>query len=92
MAEKINVELPDQEYYEAEVACRNACPVHTDARGYLLATVAGDYERAYAISRATNPFASICGKVCGAPCEKGCRRSDVDEAVVIRNIKGFFNR
>ena len=90
MAEKINVELPDQEYYEAEVACRNACPVHTDARGYLLATVAGDYERAYAISRATNPFASICGKVCGAPCEKGCRRSDVDEAVVIRNIKGFL--
>ena len=59
MAEKINVELPDQEYYEAEVACRNACPVHTDARGYLLATVAGDYERAYAISRATNPFAFV---------------------------------
>ena len=90
MAEKVKVELPDHEYYEAEVACRNSCPVKTDARGYLLATVAGDYEKAYAISRATNPFASICGKVCGAPCEKGCRRSDVDEAVVIRNIKGFL--
>ena len=90
MAEKVKVELPDHEYYEAEVACRNACPVKTDARGYLLATVAGEYEKAYAISRATNPFASICGKVCGAPCEKGCRRSDVDESVVIRNIKGFL--
>ena len=87
---KLKVELPTHEYYEAEVACRNSCPVKTDARGYLLATVAGDYEKAYAISRATNPFASICGKVCGAPCEKGCRRSDVDEAVVIRNIKGFL--
>ncbi len=90
MAEKIQVELPTDDYYEAEVKCRNSCPVKTDARGYLMATVAGDYERAYAISRATNPFASICGKICGAPCEKGCRRSDVDEAVVIRNIKGYL--
>ncbi len=88
--DRINVELPNDDYYEAEVACRNACPVKTDARGYLMATVAGDYEKAYAISRATNPFASICGKVCGAPCETGCRRSDVDEAIVIRNIKGYL--
>ncbi len=88
--DKIKVELPTDEYYEAEVKCRNSCPVRTDARGYLMAAVAGKYEEAYAISRATNPFASICGKVCGAPCEKGCRRSDVDEAVVIRNIKGFL--
>ncbi len=88
--QKIKVELPDDDYYEAEVACRNSCPVKTDARGYLMATVAGNFEEAYAISRATNPFASICGKVCGAPCEKGCRRSDVDEAVVIRNIKGYL--
>ena len=88
--EKTKVELPSADYYEAEVACRNSCPVSTDARGYLMATVAGKYEEAYAISRATNPFASICGKVCGAPCEKGCRRSDVDEAVVIRNIKGYL--
>ena len=88
--QKVKVELPTDEYYEAEVACRNSCPVKTDARGYLMATVAGKYEEAYAISRATNPFASICGKVCGAPCEKGCRRSDVDEAVVIRNIKGYL--
>ncbi|VGO19306.1 FAD-dependent oxidoreductase [Pontiella sulfatireligans] len=88
--EKIKVELPTDDYYEAEVVCRNSCPVSTDARGYLMATVAGKYKEAYAISRATNPFASICGKVCGAPCEKGCRRSDVDEAVVIRNIKGYL--
>ncbi len=88
--QRIKVELPTNDFYEAEVACRNSCPVKTDARGYLMATVAGKFEDAYAISRATNPFASICGKVCGAPCETGCRRSDVDEAVVIRNIKGYL--
>ena len=86
----IPVTLPTDQYYEDEVECRSGCPVRTDARGYLLATTEGDYERAYAISRATNPFASICGKVCGAPCETACRRGDVDEPVSIRNIKGFL--
>ena len=39
---KIKVELPTADYYEAEVKCRNSCPVKTDARGYLMATVAGN--------------------------------------------------
>lgn len=86
----IPVTLPSHQYYEDEVKCRSGCPVKTDARGYLLAASAGDYQRAYAIARATNPFASICGKVCGAPCETACRRGDVDEPVSIRNIKGFL--
>ncbi|MBD3419646.1 MAG: 4Fe-4S dicluster domain-containing protein [Chitinivibrionales bacterium] len=87
---RYKVELPDHDYYEDEVECRCGCPVHTDARGYLMATARGDYKEGYAISRATNPFASICGKVCGAPCEKACRRSDVDKTLAIRNIKGFL--
>jgi formate dehydrogenase (NADP+) beta subunit len=90
LAGSFEVTLPTAEYYEDEVECRSGCPVHTDARGYLLATAEGNYREAYAISRATNPFASICGKVCGAPCEKACRRSDVDETLSIRNIKGFL--
>lgn len=85
-----DVSLPTHDYYEDEVECRSGCPVRTDGRGYLLATAEGDYKEAYAISRATNPFASICGKICGAPCEKACRRSDVDEPLAIRNIKGFL--
>jgi formate dehydrogenase (NADP+) beta subunit len=86
----IPVTLPTDQYYEDEVECRSGCPVRTDARGYLLAATEGDYQLAYAISRATNPFASICGKVCGAPCETACRRGDVDEPVSIRNMKGFL--
>jgi NADPH-dependent glutamate synthase beta subunit-like oxidoreductase/ferredoxin len=34
----------------------------------------GDRERAYAIARAANPFASSCGHGCHAPCESACRR------------------
>jgi len=49
----------------------------------------GRYEDAYRIARATNPFASICGRVCGAPCELNCRRGDVDAPVSIRSLKRF---
>ena len=85
------VELPGHDYYEDEVECRSGCPTKTDARGYLIETAKGDYEKAYAIARETNPFASICGVVCGAPCETACRRGDVDDPLAIRNIKGFLS-
>ena len=66
------------------------CPVATDARGYLIAISRGDYAEGYRISRAPNPFASICGKVCGAPCEITCRRGKVDDPLTIRALKGFL--
>ncbi|NQU39679.1 MAG: FAD-dependent oxidoreductase [Lentisphaerae bacterium] len=86
------VALPDHDFYEDEVECRAGCPTRTDARGYLIETAKGNYEGAYAISRATNPFASICGVICGAPCETACRRGDVDQPLAIRNIKGFLTQ
>jgi NADPH-dependent glutamate synthase beta subunit-like oxidoreductase len=71
------------------VKCRHACPVHTDACGYVTSIAEGRYEDAYRIARAHNPFASICGRVCGAPCEAACRRGDVDAPVSIRPLKRF---
>ena len=71
------------------VKCQHACPVHTNACGYVTAIAEGRYEDAYRIARATNPFASICGRVCGAPCEVNCRRGDVDAPVSIRALKRF---
>ena len=84
------VRVPDATGYWIEmVKCRHACPVHTDACGYVTAIAEGRYQDAYAIARATNPFASICGRVCGAPCEAACRRGDVDAPVSIRPLKRF---
>jgi NADPH-dependent glutamate synthase beta subunit-like oxidoreductase/ferredoxin len=71
------------------VKCQHACPVHTNACGYVTAIAEGRYEEAYRLARATNPFASICGRVCGAPCEVNCRRTDVDEPIAIRALKRF---
>jgi len=86
-----DVSLPDITFYQQTVACQFACPVHTDARGYVTAIAAGDYERAYLIARENNPFASTCGWVCGAPCEAACRRGKIDAPIAIRALKRFVN-
>jgi NADPH-dependent glutamate synthase beta subunit-like oxidoreductase/ferredoxin len=76
-------------YWMEMVKCQDACPVHTDACGYVNAIAEGRDEDAYRMARATNPFASICGRVCGAPCEANCRRGSLDSPVSIRALKRF---
>ena len=97
----LNVQVPGEGYHEGLISCQVACPVHTDARGYVRAIAAGQFEEAYLIARGPNPFASICGRVCGAPCEVACRRGQVprvdddgyfvanDRPISIRALKRF---
>jgi len=92
--DNLQFELADpssSDYWTRMVKCQDACPVHTNACGYVTAIAEGRYQEAYKIARATNPFASICGRVCGAPCEVNCRRGDLDSPVTIRALKRFVN-
>jgi NADPH-dependent glutamate synthase beta subunit-like oxidoreductase/ferredoxin len=81
--------IPEYGYWKEQIKCQAACPVHTDARGYVRAIAAGDDLTAYLIARGPNPLASICGRVCGAPCEAACRRGDLDSPIAIRALKRF---
>jgi NADPH-dependent glutamate synthase beta subunit-like oxidoreductase/ferredoxin len=81
------VEVPGVDYWRRQIKCQEACPVHTDARGYVRAIADGDYRRAYLIARGPNPLASICGRICGAPCEAACRRGSYDQPIAIRALK-----
>ncbi len=83
------IEVPNYDYWRRQIKCQDACPVHTDARGYVTAIGDGDPEKAYLIAREPNPFASICGRVCAAPCEVACRRGDIDAPIAIRALKRF---
>lgn len=83
--------IPDLDYYLKQIDCRDGCPVHTDGRGYMLALHAGNLLEGYKIARGPNPFASICGVICGAPCEISCRRDRVDKALTIRAQKRFLD-
>ena len=76
-------------FYDENIPCLAACPVHTNAGAYVAAIADGDDEFAYLTARLPNPFASVCGRVCAAPCEDACRRGEIDTPIAIRALKRF---
>lgn len=86
-----DVTIPDLDYFIRQIDCRDGCPVKTDGRGYMLALHAGNLLEGYKIARGPNPFASICGMICGAPCEIACRRDRVDKTLTIRAQKRYLD-
>lgn len=89
--EIFDVTIPDLDYFIRQIDCRDGCPVKTDGRGYMLALHAGNLLEGYKIARGPNPFASICGMICGAPCEITCRRDRVDKTLTIRAQKRYLD-
>ena len=85
----LQVVLPDLEHWKAQVKCQSGCPVRTDAGRYVQLIAEGRDEDAYLVARSPNPFASVCGRVCAAPCEDACRRGAIDAPVSIRALKRF---
>ncbi|HET9752194.1 MAG TPA: FAD-dependent oxidoreductase [Myxococcales bacterium] len=79
--------LPDLADWKAQVKCQAGCPVSTDAGRYVQLIAEGRDEAAYLVARAPNPFASVCGRVCAAPCEDACRRGSIDLPISIRALK-----
>lgn len=86
-----DVVIPDLDYYIRQIDCRDGCPVNTDPRAYMIALHAGNLMEGYRIARGPNPFASICGMICGAPCEMTCRRDRVDKTLTIRAQKRYLD-
>lgn len=89
MADQVRyrISIPDIEFWKNMVPCQAACPIHTDAGKYVQLLADGDYHASYLTARSPNPFASVCGRVCAAPCEDRCRRGSIDAPVSIRALK-----
>jgi formate dehydrogenase beta subunit len=87
--DKLRTKLVDLDWLESNFPCMQACPVHTQAGRYVALIAEGRYEEAYRYARAPNPLASICGRVCGHPCETACRRGEFDAPISIRALKRF---
>jgi NADPH-dependent glutamate synthase beta subunit-like oxidoreductase len=85
----VQVRFPDLDAWKAQVKCQAGCPVSTDAGRYVQLIAEGRDEAAYLVARAPNPFASVCGRVCAAPCEDACRRGAIDAPISIRALKRF---
>ena len=87
----VPVELLDDtsDLHFVPAPCQVACPIGTDAPSYIGYIWEENFVGALEAISATNPFSSICGRVCDAPCEPACRRADSDGPIAIRNLKRF---
>ena len=77
------------ESQDPKAPCQMACPAGTDAGRYVGLIAQGRFDDAYAVAAEVNPFPSVCGWICTAPCETACRRGTLDEPVSIRTLKRF---
>ncbi len=70
--------------------CQAACPVGTEAWRYAALITEGKYEEAYRVIRESNPFPSVCARVCDHRCESRCRlATSGQEPLALRTLKRF---
>ncbi|MFZ9544456.1 MAG: glutamate synthase, partial [Hylemonella sp.] len=85
-------------YIQSTPPCQGSCPSGEDIRGYLNIVrgvekpPAGVKWQEYAFRRIAeaNPFPSVMGRVCPAPCESGCNRNQVEDFVGINSVEHFI--
>ncbi len=85
-------------YVHRTPPCQGSCPSGEDIRGWLdivrgIEKPSGEMSwEEYAFRRSTdaNPFPSIMGRVCPAPCQQGCNRNQVDDFVGINSIEQYI--
>jgi formate dehydrogenase beta subunit len=74
---------------QALVPCKYTCPAQIDVPRYIRLIGKGKYAEATAVIREKVPFPKVLGYVCNHPCEAVCRRSEINEAISIRDLKRF---
>lgn len=71
---------------DCEAPCRRMCPAGLNIPLMLRHVVRGDYASAAQLAAHALTLPATLGWVCAAPCEAGCRRGALDEAVAIRDL------
>ncbi len=67
--------------------CEHLCPAGVEAHRYVRLVSQGNFEDAYLVVREKLPLPSVCGVACFHPCERSCRRGDLDERIAVRALK-----
>lgn len=72
------------------VPCQAGCPIGTEVWRYAAHIAKGEYEEAYLAIRETNPFPSVCARVCDHKCELHCKLGTTGQKpLAIRALKRF---
>ncbi|MDH3245278.1 MAG: 2Fe-2S iron-sulfur cluster-binding protein [Saprospiraceae bacterium] len=74
---------------DCEAPCTKACPAHMNIPEMIRFLQAGKIDEALAIVKKDIALPSVLGRICSAPCEKICRRKDIDEPVAICLLKRY---
>ena len=77
-------------YVDRLPPCNAACPAGENIQGWLFHAESGDYEKAWRVLTENNPMPAIMGRVCYHPCETGCNRQHLDDAVGINSVERFL--
>ena len=85
-------------YVHKTPPCQASCPSGEDIRGWLNIVrgiekpAKGTTMQEYAFRRAAeaNPFPSVMGRVCPAPCQTGCNRNAVEDFVGINAVEQYI--
>ncbi|MDD5344768.1 MAG: NADH-ubiquinone oxidoreductase-F iron-sulfur binding region domain-containing protein, partial [Smithella sp.] len=70
--------------------CQHTCPIEMDIPSYIALVRAERFDDAYKILLQSNPFPSVCGRVCDHKCQSKCRRGNMDEPIAIKFLKRFI--
>jgi NADPH-dependent glutamate synthase beta subunit-like oxidoreductase len=85
-------------YVHKTPPCQGSCPSGEDIRGWLAIARGQElppgemdkWEYAFRRSTEANPFPSMMGRVCPAPCQDGCNRNEVDDYVGINAVEQYI--
>ncbi len=69
--------------------CVRACPANLSAQGYVQLIKAGKYNESLKLIMDRLPLPGTIGRICPHPCERDCRRREVDDPVAICSLKRF---
>jgi NADPH-dependent glutamate synthase beta subunit-like oxidoreductase/ferredoxin len=74
---------------DCEAPCQRLCALHAEIPSIIRSIQSGNLEDGVVTLRQDTALAGIVERLCAAPCEKGCRRGQVDEGVSIKNLMQY---
>lgn len=82
-------ELKPGDRKEALIPCAASCPVGMDIPAYVSFIRQGKIAEATELIKERVPLALSLGYICSHPCEDVCRRSELNQAIAICDLKRF---
>jgi ferredoxin len=74
---------------DCDAPCQRACPAHMNIPLMIRQIEDGRLKEAIQTVKQDIPIPSVLGRICPAPCEKGCHRNSYDDPVSICALKRY---